>query len=1758
MSNRLRFVHRTDIFPTRKEAVDFLTNNYYKQVTRPSLFAEPVVLRYGDEESPSIILAIGSKGTGGTNPTKESEYFLIDVQGLKDDAEAKYAEIENSLAKLAFAVENTNTLSLNYEDGVVKGDVNIPEEVVVLKENISNIIKTNKDGLYSYVNLEFESKTNTFKFQVNDVVKTFDIPTVVDGKYDPNKESITLIYSDGRSKDIDVDGLIDEWDVEGEMSETPVVLTKVKHTDKEDGVIDRASETKDILKADVRIADTADMPHNILQKTADGKKLFVKGTADNIYYKDGKNVKEVIENIKTDVSDYKENVIYRDYASNGDYKGIASVVKLDYDKETNILKFSSSDTNGIINSKEYKLNSASFIDDITYDTANQTITIRYKDSEGKTQKATIDMSTLLDDWVTNSNAHNVELVKQTSQGKKDVLSADVKLAEKTTVNHQILEEVDHTLVVKGSSDNIYHEKDGNVKAALDRIDSAIEKANADRIDSDEAINNEIEKINRTIGDAFEDNNHANITAKFNELNEKADTEIAERRESDEVFSGAIATEIARAKEAETANANAIAEEVTRATTEEDRIEGKFDGVTNVLTNTIGSGFTSDPHENISNWKGEVEKTFENLINKDDALTSAIDAEVTRATSAEQLNSNAITEEVGRAQSAETSLQTAISNEIARATETEAKNLADTTNYINSNVKTLSDTIGTGFTAYPNENITAKFESLNNNLSNEVTRATSAENTLQNAITAEETRAQSAEASLQTAIDKLNEDTYIKVGETTTIVLNKEDKDSFHTITGRVKRSAAEGNNIIEKEDGIYSNVNLTYTEADNTLHFSVNGGEATNIPLVSHSLIDNIYYNPSKEAIIIEYTVNGVKQDSIEVPVKDLIDEITVSDDKSGAIELAKTHNHSGDTIGPDVISARVVISALGDNIVVNNNGGLYVSGSSVRTSASTISTEIANAKRDEAISSAKTYTDREIGALSADTTSKINAEKERATSAETDLQTAITAESTRAASAETALQTAINSEVTRAKGLENELSGKVNTEITRATSAETALQNAINSENERALVAEQLNSNAIDNEATRAKGEETALQNTITAESTRAISAETALQTAIDNEVNNRGTAISEEAERAKAKENELSGKVTTEVERAKSAETSLQTAITKEETDRKAEDSKLAAAITKEETERKGAVTAEITRAISAETALQTAISNEVTRATSAETALQNGIIEEAERAKTKENELSGKVTTEVTRATSAETALSGAIATEKERALGAESTLQSNLNLEITHRTTADAALDNKITAETQTRINEDGKLLSGITDVRNSLNSEVTNRQNADTALDSKITAEAASRTADTKSIRDSIVSYTTDVKKYADEVGVNTLAAAKADSASKDEANLATANSYTDSKVSASKTEILASASTMADNKDAANLAVAKEYTNAQIAKASLTGGSTTTTDTTITGQIVSIDVKTGGIIKVDANNGGVYANNSILTYDNATNKITFTDNLGVQNTFTLNGVSFIEGANYDESTHKLTITYKDQSGSVHNITVDLTKLIVDVEERNTGNTVAVTVSNVTDVNGISTRYISADLNIATGIANNILKVDNSSPNHSVYADGTGIVTNANNIEALSGKVATNETKLSDLARIAVGNTDPSLSYATTNYISGQTTMKDADVVLDGQIKTNADSISNLSNSLNNVEFNLEGITPKSGNDSYGRLKGTMSLQAAIILLAQQLSKLAQNAILVDADGKNGIEMGKATTNGRTIKVADMDYGSDDEDNLETN
>lgn len=146
-----------------------------------------------------------------------------------------------------------------------------------------------------------------------------------------------------------------------------------------------------------------------------------------------------------------------------------------------------------------------------------------------------------------------------------------------------------------------------------------------------------------------------------------------------------------------------------------------------------------------------------------------------------------------------------------------------------------------------------------------------------------------------------------------------------------------------------------------------------------------------------------------------------------------------------------------------------------------------------------------------------IDAERERAISAETELQsaiddiegdfeTAITTERERAISAETALNTAIINEISRAQDAESSLDVKITNEITRATSAETVLNTAISNEITRATQTEQhLNSridlvnDELDAEESIREANDVRLENKIDGEIARATSAETDINNSID-----------------------------------------------------------------------------------------------------------------------------------------------------------------------------------------------------------------------------------------------------------------------------------------------------------------------------------------------------------------------------------------------------------------------------------------------------------------------------------------------------------------------------------------------------------------------------------------------------------------------------------------------------------------------------------
>lgn len=148
------------------------------------------------------------------------------------------------------------------------------------------------------------------------------------------------------------------------------------------------------------------------------------------------------------------------------------------------------------------------------------------------------------------------------------------------------------------------------------------------------------------------------------------------------------------------------------------------------------------------------------------------------------------------------------------------------------------------------------------------------------------------------------------------------------------------------------------------------------------------------------------------------------------------------------------------------------------------------------------------------------------------DVYTKIQAEIDRATSAEETLDKKIEDETNRAETSESALDDKIEAETQRATSAETQLQNNITAE------------------TNRATAKENELSAAITAEQQRAEQAEQQITNAINTEVQNRTAAVTEERERAIAAENAITENMTnlvnTEKDRAIAAENSIRTDMT------------------------------------------------------------------------------------------------------------------------------------------------------------------------------------------------------------------------------------------------------------------------------------------------------------------------------------------------------------------------------------------------------------------------------------------------------------------------------------------------------------------------------------------------------------------------------------------------------------------------------------
>lgn len=269
------------------------------------------------------------------------------------------------------------------------------------------------------------------------------------------------------------------------------------------------------------------------------------------------------------------------------------------------------------------------------------------------------------------------------------------------------------------------------------------------------------------------------------------------------------------------------------------------------------------------------------------------------------------------------------------------------------ISDIRATIGSGFTTDVHDNITCKIEHLSDEVASKVTSVTAKDNTV-----------------VVDNTDTNNPKVGIKVS-------------SF-------KRDGNIPNLISIQDDGIFAAVDLAYDEEHNALTFTTTNATKT-INLTMNSIVDNIYYDATKEAIIIEYTVNGKKMPNVEVPVRALINEWTVSDNTDGAIKLTKKINDSTAVDNrQDILSAEIIIDKVhDDNMIVNDNGALYVSSRQINDVSSRLDAEI---ERSTAKDGEHTNLIDANKASIAQLDKDVKAEVARATAKDTELTNSISA----------------------------------------------------------------------------------------------------------------------------------------------------------------------------------------------------------------------------------------------------------------------------------------------------------------------------------------------------------------------------------------------------------------------------------------------------------------------------------------------------------------------------------------------------------------------------------------------------------------------------------------------------------------------------------------------------------------------------------------------------------------------------------------------
>ena len=908
-------LHHEEVFATREEAIKYLTGWYKPN----SLDAEPVIVKYGDANNPDVILAFG------TSDTKPGSFYAIDmtqtveridtveeeVNGSKEELDY-VAEVLDGVVKATGLILDENKIEdkVSYQpdsrDNVIGTAITIAEAIDLLSKytqkgfednkftvedtkSVKLIYSVNPDGgmvLKARVKISTDGDSDELNFNNNIIgIKSDGIYAASNLAYDDVRHQLiftTSGYKNGRFQD---DAIVQKVDL-GEH--TRLVADNEDRTVK---LIITENENTNITKlsADLQIADRE---NNIL-KVSDGK-AYVEGLAKNIKYGETTvaaaltNHKNSIRELTTSVegaaksahieggqTDTLETVVST--LSDGGAKitgnvrlGSAnSIVVRNGGLEADVSVDVDTTTNKLIvrvgnQTIEKILPGVELFESADYNDANEELIITFK--TGNT--LTIPIHGIIHTWdVNNSESSPVVLTKTVVTGGVDKLSANIKLR---------------------STDNLIGVENGKLYVSEQGINNKVSAETTRATEAENAIRTSVETLSNNVQTQF-----AEVSDRITTVQDNLNEESTRARESENTIrtTAEHADEVAlEAKETVNGLNSTVNELSTSLSTLETNVENLEESLTQSILTEKNRAQTAE------------ETIIKRIAHDISDVYAAIASETARATAAEQANANAIATNTS-------TIEVLNGNE---ATDGSVKNAIKVSkDYTDEQVAGKANAAD----VYTKDEIDNKgFLTEHQDISNLATIASV------DAVTEVAADNASAIQELSAEVDDMKFIT--KETDTVRMTMVKETGAETRILSSDVKLKTLSGENanIIKSDaNGLYATVTFNYDKATNKITFNDGNGNKV-FELNNFGILQEAFYDSENKSIVLVVKKDDESTKRITIPVADLVNEWSVQNNTNSPIILNKTAGENG-----DVLSANVSILDNGHNLLVNENGSLFV-----------------------------------------------------------------------------------------------------------------------------------------------------------------------------------------------------------------------------------------------------------------------------------------------------------------------------------------------------------------------------------------------------------------------------------------------------------------------------------------------------------------------------------------------------------------------------------------------------------------------------------------------------------------------------------------------------------------------------------------------------------------------------------------------------------------------------------------------------------------